>query len=128
DKYKVPRICFVNKMDRIGANFDRCVEMIIDRLGADPMVMSLPIGIENDYAGIVDILKGKAILWKGEALGAEFYEDEIPADMKDKAAGLRSKLIEMAVEMDDAALEAYHGGEEPSMDVLKKCIRKGTIA
>jgi len=127
DKYGVPRMCFVNKMDRIGANFDRTVQMIKDRLGARSLVLNLPIGIENDYVGIVDILKNKAILWKGENLGAEYYEAEIPADLKDKAAAIRHEMIEMAVEQDDAAMEQYLGGTEPDFATLQKCIRKGTI-
>jgi elongation factor G len=128
DKYGVPRMCFVNKMDRIGANFDRCVQMMKDRLGARPMVLNLPIGIENDYIGIVDILKNKAILWKGENLGAEYYEAEIPEDLREKASAIRQEVIEMAVEMDDVAMEKYLGGEEPDFATLQKCIRKGTIA
>ncbi len=127
DKYHVPRMCFVNKMDRIGANFDRCVQMMKDRLGAKPVVLNLPIGIENDYAGIVDILKNKAILWKGENLGAEYYEAEIPADLKEKAAAIRHEVIEMIVEQDDAAMEMYLGGTEPDFETLQACIRKGTI-
>ena len=85
DKYGVPRICFANKMDRIGANFDRCVEMIKTRLGARPMVMALPIGAESEFKGIVDILEQKAIIWQSEDLGASFEYQEIPADLKDKA-------------------------------------------
>ncbi len=128
DKYNVPRICFVNKMDRIGANFDRCVDMMKTRLGARTMVMNLPIGIENDYSGIVDVLRGVAIEWEGDNLGADYKDVEIPADLKDKAAKLREEIIEMAVEQDDAAMEAYLEGNEPSLETLKKCIRKGTIA
>ena len=86
DKYNVPRICFVNKMDRIGANFDRCVEMIDDRLGATPLVLQLPIGSEADFVGIVDLIKYKAIIWKDETLGAEFEIMEIPTELQDKAA------------------------------------------
>src|SRR5690348_7157154 len=100
DKYGVPRICFVNKMDRIGANFERCVDMIKDRLGALPLVCQLPIGVESDFVGIVDLVRMKAIKWKDESLGAEFYEDEIPADMKAQADELHAKLVEMAVELD----------------------------
>jgi elongation factor G len=128
DKYGVPRICFVNKMDRIGADFYRCVEMIKDRLGAVPLVIQLPIGSESEYKGLVDLLKMKAIIWKDEALGAEFEEVEIPADLKAKAEEYRAKLIETAVEVDDKVLEAYLEGKEPSIDELKRCIRKGTIS
>ncbi|MEI6558256.1 MAG: elongation factor G, partial [Rhodospirillaceae bacterium] len=127
DKYKVPRMCFVNKMDRIGANFYRCVDMMVDRLGTKPLVIQLPIGSESEFVGLVDLLKNKALIWKDETLGAEFYETDIPADMAEMAADYRHKMIEMAVEMDDVALEAYLGGEEPSIETLKACIRKGTI-
>lgn len=128
DKYKVPRMCFVNKMDRIGANFYRCVEMMVDRLGAVPLVQQLPIGIESDFAGVVDLIKMQAILWDDDSLGAKFRYEEIPADLKDKAAEYRAKLVELAVEQDDEALEAYLGGTEPDEETLKRCIRKGTIS
>ena len=128
DKYNVPRICFVNKMDRIGANFDRCVEMIDDRLGATPLVLQLPIGSEADFVGIVDLIKYKAIIWKDETLGAEFEITEIPVDLQDKAAKAREVLIELAIEQDDTVMEAYLEGNEPSEEVLINCIRKGTIA
>ena len=128
DKYGVPRICFVNKMDRIGANFYRCVDMIVDRLGARPLVMHLPIGEESGYIGLVDLLRNVAVIWKDESLGAEFEDQPIPADLVEKAAAYRAQLIETAVEMDDAAMEQYLGGEEPSFEVLQACIRKGTIA
>ncbi len=128
DKYHVPRICFVNKMDRMGANFYRCVDMIVDRLGAVPLVMHLPIGEEAEYAGLVDLVKMKAIIWKDESLGAEFEYLDIPADLADKAAEYREKLLETAVEVDDAVMEAYLEGNEPDEETLKACIRKGTIA
>ena len=128
DKYGVPRICFANKMDRIGANFLRCVDMIKTRLGARPMVMALPIGAEADFKGVVDVLKQKAIVWHSEDLGATFEEQEIPADLKELADKYYHELVEMAVEMDDDAMEAYLEGKEPDMDTLKKCIRKGTIS
>jgi elongation factor G len=128
DKYSVPRICFVNKMDRIGADFYRCVDMIVDRLGAVPLVLHLPIGAEDEYVGLVDLVKMKAIIWKEESLGAKFEEVEIPADLQAKAKEYREKLVETAVEQDDKLLEKYLGGEEPSVADLKRCIRKGTIA
>ncbi|MBU0798609.1 MAG: elongation factor G [Alphaproteobacteria bacterium] len=128
DKYKVPRICFVNKMDRMGADFYRCVDMIVDRLGAKPMVLQLPIGSEADFVGVVDLVEMRAIRWKDESLGAEFVYEDIPADMKDKAAEYRMALLEAAVEMDDAAMEAYLEGNEPDVETLKKCIRRGGIA
>ncbi len=127
DKYNVPRICFANKMDRMGANFYRCVDMIKDRLGARPLVMAMPIGAEADFVGIVDVLKRKAIIWHSEDLGATFEEKEIPAELKEKADQYYHELVETAVEMDDAAMEAYLEGNEPDIDTLKKCIRKGTI-
>ena len=128
DKYDVPRMCFINKMDRIGADFYRCVDMIVDRLGATPLVTQLPIGAEAEFAGVIDLLKMKAIVWKDENLGAEFEEVEIPADLKDKADEYRTQLVETAVEQDDDAMEAYLEGNEPSVDVLKGCIRKGVMA
>jgi len=127
DKYNVPRICFVNKMDRIGADFHRCVQMMVDRLGARPLVTQLPVGIEADYSGLIDLLKMKRLRWKDESLGAEFVEEEIPADMKEQADEFRAKLIETAVEMDDAAMEAYLDGKEPSRETLIACIRKGVL-
>ena len=127
DKYRVPRICFVNKMDRIGANFQRTVDMIIDRLGAVPLVVQLPIGVESDFKGIVDLVQMKAIIWQEETLGAKFDVADIPADMAKQAAEARHNLVELAVEQDDAALEAYLAGTEPDEETLKRCIRKGTI-
>jgi elongation factor G len=127
DKYRVPRICFVNKMDRIGANFQRTVDMIIDRLGAVPLVVQLPIGAESDFKGVVDLVLMKAIIWKEETLGAKFDITDIPADMAKQAAEARHNLVELAVEQDDAALEAYLAGTEPDVATLKRCIRKGTI-
>ena len=127
DKYRVPRICFVNKMDRIGANFMRCVDMIADRLGAVPLVLQLPIGSESEFAGVVDLVENRAIVWLEESLGAKFEYRDIPADLVDQAAEYRQKLIETAIEQDDAVMEAYLEGEEPSLDALRACIRKGTI-
>tara|TARA_E500000318_G_scaffold51216_3_gene47935 strand:+ start:445 stop:2520 length:2076 start_codon:yes stop_codon:yes gene_type:complete len=127
DKYHVPRICFINKMDRIGADFYRCVDMIIDRLGATPLVMQMPMGSESDFVGIVDILQMKAIRWLDESLGAEFEIIDIPDDLKAKAEEYRAQLIETAVEQDDAAMEAYLEGTEPDEATLKACIRKGTV-
>ena len=128
DKYKVPRICFINKMDRTGADFFRCVDMIEDRLGAVPLVTQLPLGAEADYAGIVDLLTMKAIRWKDETLGAEFVEEAIPDNLVEQANEYHAKLVESAVEQDDATLEAYLEGKEPDLETLKRCIRKGTIA
>jgi elongation factor G len=128
DKYGVPRICFVNKMDRIGANYMRTVDMIVDRLGAKPLVTQLPIGVESDFTGIVDLVAMKAIVWQDETLGAKFDVAEIPANMQAQATEWRAKLVEMAVEQDDELLEAYLGGTEPNEEGLKRCIRKGTIS
>jgi elongation factor G len=128
DKYHVPRMCFVNKMDRTGANFQRCIDMMIDRLGTRPMIITWPIGSEADFKGIVDIVKMKALVWHDEQLGAKFDEIDIPAEYADKAAELRAALVEMAVELDDTALEAYlERGEEPAYEDLQKLIRKGTM-
>ena len=128
DKYGVPRICFVNKMDRTGANFWRTVDMIKDRLGSKPLVTQMPIGAESDYRGLVDLVSNKAVIWLEETLGAKYEVVEIPDDMKEKAAEYRAQLIEMAVEQDDEALEKYLAGEIPDYDTLIKCIRKGTIS
>jgi elongation factor G len=128
DKYEVPRICFVNKMDRIGADFYRCVEMIVDRLGAVPLVTQLPIGSESDFVGVVDLISMKAIRWLDESLGAEFEVVDLPDDLLSKATEYRTSLVELAVEQDEGALEAYLEGDEPSVETLKKCIRIGTLA
>jgi elongation factor G len=128
DKYGVPRICFVNKMDRTGADFYRCVQMIKDRLGAKPLVVHMPIGVESDYAGLVDLVAMKGIIWKDETLGAEFVVGDIPADLKDQAEEYHHQLVEMCVELDESAMEAYLEGKQPDVDTLKKLIRKGTIS
>ena len=127
DKYGVPRMCFINKLDRTGANFKYCVQSIIDRLGARPAVLYIPIGIEADLRGLVDLVENRAIIWKDEALGAEFFYEEIPADLAAEAAKYRSELIELAVEQDDDAMESYLNGNEPDVATLKALIRKGTL-
>jgi len=127
DKYGVPRICFVNKMDRVGADMFNTVDMIVDRLGAAPLVLQLPIGAESDFQGVVDLVQMKAITWQEETLGAAFDIVDIPAELQDQADEYRMKLVELAVEQDDDAMEAYLEGDEPSEEVLKKCIRSGTI-
>lgn len=127
NKYHVPRICFVNKMDRIGANFFRCVDMMVDRLGARPVVIQLPIGAESDFVGIIDLVAMKAVRWHDDSLGAKFSIEEIPADMMEQAKDYRMRLLEAAVEQDDAALELYLSGEEPDEATLKKCLRAGTL-
>ena len=128
DKYGVPRICFVNKMDRVGANFARTVEMIADRLGARPLVAQLPIGVETGFVGLVDLIRNTAVLWKDDGLGANFADAPIPAGMEAEAAAARKALIELAIEGDDAVTEAYLNGEIPDEATLKRCIRAGTIA
>ena len=124
DKYDVPRIVFVNKMDKTGADFYNCVNDIIVRVAGKPVCMQLPIGAEADFAGVIDLIKMKALVWNGEALGASFEETEIPADLKEKAAEYRIKLIEASVELDDAAMEAYLEGKEPDEDTLRRLVRK----
>jgi elongation factor G len=118
EKYHVPRMCFVNKLDRTGASFERCVEMIKDRLGARPAVLYLPIGIEGGFKGLVDLVENRAIIWLEESLGAKFEYQDIPADLADAAATARQDLIEMAVEQDDDVMEKYLGGEEPDVATL----------
>ena len=127
DKYHVPRMVFVNKLDRIGANFFRCVDMVRDRLGANVLVLQLPIGAESEFKGVVDLRRMKAVVWETEALGANFHDEEIPEDLKMQALEYRQRLIETAVEMDDKAMEEYLEGKEPSLEVLDACIRKGTV-
>jgi elongation factor G len=128
DKYGVPRICFVNKMDRVGANFFRCVDMIRDRLGVTPVVLQLPIGAESDFAGVVDLIEMKGVTWKDEGLGADFEAGDVPANLADQAAQYRERLVELVVEQDDAAMETYLEGQEPDLETLKRCIRKGTTS
>ncbi len=128
-KYDVPRICFVNKMDKMGADFYFTVQTIIDRLGAKPLVMQLPIGAEDQFDGVVDLLEMKAITWRGTvAIGAEPTIEEIPADLADKAAEYREKLLETVAESDEALMEKYFGGEELTIEEIKAAIRKMTIA
>ena len=128
DKYGVPRMCFINKLDRTGANFKYCVQSIIDRLGAKPAVLYIPIGLEADLKGLVDLVEMRAIIWKDEALGAEFFYEPIPADLAEEAAKYRMELIELVIDQDDDAMEAYLDGKEPDVATLKACIRKGTLA
>ncbi|WP_339739680.1 elongation factor G [uncultured Maricaulis sp.] len=128
DKYKVPRMFFINKMDKLGADFYRSVEMIEERLACVPLAIQLPIGAENEYKGLIDLLTMKAIIWEEEGLGAAFHEEEIPADMVEKAQAWRIKMIETIVDLDEAAMEAYLEGEEPSIETMKALIRKGTIS
>ncbi len=126
DKYHVPRMIFVNKMDKLGADFYRSVDMVKTRLGANALVVQLPIGAESEFKGVVDLVKMKAIVWHDESLGAQFDYVDIPADLADKAAEYREKMVEQAVEIDEAAMEAYLEGNEPDEETLKRLIRKGT--
>ena len=127
DRYAVPRICFINKMDRTGANFFRCVEMIRERLGANPLVLNFPIGEEDSFKGIVDVLEMKGLVWEDD-MGKDPKTIEIPEDLKAKAQELHDKLVEEVVTLDDAIMEAYMEGNVPDVATLKKLIRKGTIA
>jgi elongation factor G len=127
DKYGVPRICFVNKMDRVGADFFMSVDTIREKLGANALVLQLPIGHESQFKGVVDLVKMKAVIWTGEELGAKFDVVDIPENLQDQAKEYHEKLVEQAVEMDDALLEAYLEGKHPSVEQLMACIRKGTI-
>ena len=126
DKYRVPRMFFINKMDKIGADFYNSVDTIHKRLAAKTVVLQLPIGAESEFAGVVDLIKMKAIVWEEESLGAAFHEEDIPADLADKAAEYREQMIETVVEMDEEVLEKYLEGEEPDNDTIKRLIRKGT--
>jgi len=128
DKYKVPRMMFINKMDKLGADFYRSVDMVRTRLGANPLVIQLPIGAENEFAGVVDLVEMRGIIWETEDLGAKFNYVDIPADLQERAEEYREKLIEAAVEVDEEALEAYLEGNEPDLATLKNLIRRGTIS
>ncbi|MFN9250975.1 MAG: elongation factor G [Brevundimonas sp.] len=127
DKYNVPRIIFVNKMDKLGADFDKSVESIRDRLGVKAVPIQRPVGQESDLKGIVDLVRMKAVIWDNDGLGASFRDEEIPADLKDKADAARQYRIDTAVELDDEAMEAYLEGNEPSEETLKKCLRKAVL-
>ena len=129
DKYKVPRLCFINKMDKLGANFLNTVKSVEDRLGANPAIMVLPIGAENTYVGNVDLLTRTTYIWGSDELGAKYeVKDEVPEDMKDEVEEYRNKLIEKIAETDDALLEKYLSGEEPTVEELRKALRAAVIA
>jgi elongation factor G len=127
DKYKVPRIVFANKMDKIGADFFQCLKDIVDRLGAKPVAIQLPIGAEQQFKGLVDLVRMKGVVWEDEALGANYHDVDIPADMVAQAKEYREKLVEAAVELDDVAMAAYLDGKEPDEATLKRLIRKAVI-
>ncbi len=124
DKYGVPRVVFVNKMDKIGADFFRCVEEINTKVGGRPVCLQLPIGSESSFKGVIDLLRMKAVVWEDEGLGAKYHDEEIPADLQAKAEEYRHALVEAAVELDDDVMAAYLDGQEPDIDTLKRCIRK----
>src|SRR5271166_5833290 len=128
DKYKVPRICFINKMDRVGADFYRAVDTIVDRLKARPVAIQIPVGAEDQFRGIVDLVKMKAVLWRDETLGAKFDVVDIPADLLEKAKTYREQMIEAVSEFDDTLFEKFINGEPLSVDEIKAGIRKATIA
>ena len=127
DRYNVPRIVFVNKMDKTGADFQMCLDTIRDRLGVKAVPIQLPIGSEAALKGLVDLVRMKAVVWDNDGLGANYHDEEIPADMLAAAEAARNYMVENAVELDDEAMESYLGGEEPSEEVLKKCLRKAVL-
>ncbi|KAL0904294.1 hypothetical protein M5K25_026385 [Dendrobium thyrsiflorum] len=128
DKYGVPRLCFINKMDRLGANFFRTCDMIVTNLGAKPLVLQLPVGAEDSFSGVVDVVKMKSAIWTGEELGAKFSYENIPEDLQELAENYRTQLIETIVELDDTAMENYLEGIEPNEQTIKSLIRKGAIS
>src|SRR3569832_280759 len=127
DKYKVPRIVFANKMDKIGAHFFKCLKDIVDRLGAKPVAIQLPIGSENNFKGLIDLVRMKGVVWDDESLGAKYQDIDIPAELADQAKEYREKLVEAAVELDDDAMTAYLDGKEPDEATLKRLIRKAVL-
>jgi elongation factor G len=127
DKYNVPRIVFCNKMDKIGADFDQCISDIKTRLGAKPIPIQLPIGAEQDFKGLIDLVRMKAVIWEEESLGAKYHDADIPADLMDKAVAARQEMIEACVELDDQATEDYLNGKEISNDTIKRLLRKAVV-
>ena len=127
DKYRVPRIVFANKMDKTGADFFKCLDDIVKRLGAKPIAIQLPIGSESQFKGLIDLVRMKGVIWEDEALGANFKDIDIPADMLDQAKEYREKMIEAAVELDDEVLTAFLDGNEPDEATLKRMIRKAVL-
>src|SRR3979411_677310 len=127
DKYRVPRIVFANKMDKTGADFYKCLDDIVDRLGAKPIAIQLPIGCENNFKGLIDLVRMKGVVWEDEALGANFKDIDIPEDLVEKAKEYREKMLEAAGELDDEVLAAYLDGNEPDEATLKRMIRKAVL-
>jgi elongation factor G len=128
DKYDVPRVVFVNKMDKIGADFFKCVDDLVKRVAANPVCVQLPVGVESSFKGIVDLIRMKAVIWDDEGLGAKYRDEDIPANLQDQAADYRTKLVEAAVELDDDAMTAYLEGNEPDEATLRRLVRKGLLA
>ncbi len=128
DRYKVPRLVFVNKMDRVGANFDRCIEMIADRLGSRPVRMQVPVGCEDTFVGVVDLIENRACVWDEEGLGTSFHYEDIPTDLKDECAAARDHLIEVAADFDEEIMERYLEGKSIDKDKIRGAIRIGTLA
>src|SRR5205823_5606853 len=127
DKYKVPRIVFCNKMDKIGADFDQCISDIKTRLGAKPVPIQLPIGSEQDFKGIIDLVRMKAVIWEEESLGAKYHDEEIPADLRDRAEAARVEMIEACVDLDEQAMDDYLNGKDVSEATIKELLRKAVI-
>jgi elongation factor G len=127
DKYKVPRIVFANKMDKIGADFFQCLKDIVDRLGAKPVAIQLPIGAESQFKGLIDLVRMKAVVWEDEGLGAKYHDEEIPADLVDQAKQYREQMLEAVVELDDDVMGAYLDGKEPDEATIKRLLRKAVI-
>ena len=125
DKYNVPRIVFCNKMDKTGASFEQCIDDIKERLGARPVPIQLPIGAEAEFKGIIDLVRMKAVIWENEALGANYHDEEIPADMLDAAKQARAEMIEACAELDEQATEDYLNGKEISNETIKKLLAQG---
>jgi elongation factor G len=127
DKYNVPRVVFVNKMDKVGADFFKCVDDLVTRVAANPVCIQLPIGSEHSFKGVIDLVRMRAVVWYDEALGAKYHDEEIPAELADQALEYRLKMIEAAVELDDEAMTAYLDGKEPDEATLKALIRKAVV-
>src|SRR6266480_924318 len=127
DKYAVPRVVFVNKMDKIGADFFKCVDDLVKRVAAKPVCIQLPIGSESSFKGVIDLIRMKAVVWDEEGLGAKYHDEDIPADLKEKAAQYREKMIEAAVDLDDDVMAAYLDGKEPDVPTLKRLVRKAVV-
>src|SRR5690349_2679254 len=127
DKYKVPRIVFCNKMDKIGADFFQCLKDIVDRLGTKPVAIQLPIGAEAQFKGVIDLIRMVGVVWDDETLGAKYHDIEIPAELVEQAKEYREKLVEAAAELDDEVMTAYLDGKEPDVATLKRLIRKATV-